>query len=262
MPLLSKAAGLALLVLFYGCLPNQLSTSKDFLITGQSLGRVKLGMRGEDIKKLYPAYEVKEVDLLLEGMAAPAIEVLLNNAVVFVAELQDNGIVYRISTRDKRFKTPTGIGVGSTFGDTRSKYGSPEFSTEGEGGFYAAFNIEGGYISFSLDTQGKYSIVSPEDSMKIDSVLVVQIKATDDLSNARKSQKGVEQRLRLTQIAETKARELEFRPETLNLELKRTKHGFQADFSPKQTPGMMIYGGFLTLYIDSQDKIVHLEISP
>ena len=140
---------------------------------------MKLGMRGEDIKTLYPAYEVKEVDLLLEGMPAPAIEVLQDNAVVFVAELRDNGIVYRISTRDKRFKTPKAIGVGSTFGEARSKYGSPEFSSEGEGGFYSAFNIEGGYISFSLNTQGKYPIVSPEDSMKIDSVLVVKLDAVN-----------------------------------------------------------------------------------
>jgi hypothetical protein len=152
------------------CVSPLVPSADDFLIAGASMGRVKLGQRSEEVVAAYRDHDVKAVDLMLEGMPAPAVQVYERDEVLLTAEL-DKGIVYRISTRDRRFKTKDGIGVESTLGEAWWKYGGHEILV-GERGFYAAFEIEGGIISFRLDApSGEFA---PNHGAKILEILVVR----------------------------------------------------------------------------------------
>ena len=161
---------LLIILVIGGCVSSRIPAASDFLITGTSIGRVKLGQRSGEVIAAYRDHEVKEVDLRLEGMPAPAVEVYERGEVLLTAEL-DKGVVYRVSTRDPRFKTRDGIAVGSTLGEAWWKYGAHEILT-GEGGLYAAFAFEGGVISFRLDAPtGEFA---PNDGATILEILVVR----------------------------------------------------------------------------------------
>jgi hypothetical protein len=164
----SKLKKIVFFVLFIGCVSDPVSPEGDFLITGNSIGRVKLGQRKEEVIASYRDRQVKEVDLFLEGMPAPAVQVYDQGALLLTAELDlDKGTVYRISTRNQRFRTKEDIGVGSTIGAVKSKYGAPESVGQGEGELYVVFEFQTGVLSVAVDAD------FPKESSKIIDVLIV-----------------------------------------------------------------------------------------
>jgi hypothetical protein len=164
----SKLIKIVFLVVVIGCVSDRVSPESDFLITGNSIGRVKLGQRKEEVVASYQNRQVKEVDLLLEGMPAPAVQVYDQGALLLTAEIDlDKGTVYRISTNNERFRTEDNIGVGSTLGAVKSKYGAPESVARGEGELYAIFKFQTGVLSVALDAD------FPKESSKVINVLIV-----------------------------------------------------------------------------------------
>src|SRR5258706_7306931 len=80
----------------------------DFSIERGRVGQIFLGMSLEAIYKVYPKETTKQVDLHLEGMPTPALQVFLNKQArdpSLVIRLEGpNGTVSGIDVRDARFK--------------------------------------------------------------------------------------------------------------------------------------------------------------
>jgi len=102
---------------------------RDFLLTPSSAGRITLGMRKEDVRRVYRDHDVEEVDLSFEGPpgSAPALDISKGEESLLVADLNDKGKVYRISTGNPKFTTKEGIRVGSTLGEAKRYFGKPAY---------------------------------------------------------------------------------------------------------------------------------------
>jgi hypothetical protein len=128
---------------------------KNLIIARGRVGEIKVGMRPDDIYAICGKQFTRIVDLQLEGMYSPAIELFKteskkNNPEVIFELNQDK--VYRIKVRSPQYKTDKGIGVGSTFGDLRRVYGikDPKQIAWGAEGFFGVVIKELG-MSFRLD---------------------------------------------------------------------------------------------------------------
>jgi len=91
-------------------------------------GLFEVGMSGETIAEIAQAYgdvELEEVDLMLEGMHAPAIEITFpqdtSESLVLELDIED-ATVYRINVYSDSFVTDRGTGPGSTFSDLQDNY--------------------------------------------------------------------------------------------------------------------------------------------
>jgi hypothetical protein len=99
-----------------------------FLLGNGRAGLFQVGMSSEAVAEIAQAYgdiELEEVDLMLEGMHAPAIEItfLQDTSESLVLELDiEDATVYRINVYSDRFVTDRGTGPGSTFSDLQDNY--------------------------------------------------------------------------------------------------------------------------------------------
>lgn len=99
-----------------------------FLLGNGRAGLFEVGMNREVIEEVAQAYgdvELEEVDLMLEGMHAPAIEITFpqdtSESLVLELDIED-ATVYRINVYSDRFVTDRGTGPGSTFSDLQDNY--------------------------------------------------------------------------------------------------------------------------------------------
>ncbi|MCK4505302.1 MAG: hypothetical protein KAW14_06780, partial [Candidatus Aegiribacteria sp.] len=99
-----------------------------FLLGNGRAGLFKVGMHREVIEEIAQAYgdvELEEVDLMLEGMPAPAVEITFpqDTSESLVLELDsEDATVFRIKVYSDRFVTDTGTGTASTLGDLQANY--------------------------------------------------------------------------------------------------------------------------------------------
>jgi hypothetical protein len=164
-------------ILFAACLAaaQPATGQNDFLITGRSVGRITLGQTPEAAMRAYRGYEIKHVDLMLEGMPAPALQIYEGKNLLLTAEVSSySGKIFRISTRAREFKTKEGIGVGSTFGAAKQQYGAPRYLGHGEGDYRAVFEFESGRLVVALDL-GDVLRDHAKESDKIIAVIVAQV---------------------------------------------------------------------------------------
>ena len=99
-----------------------------FTLARGRVGRLTIGMTVDDVIALFGDQRVKQVDLQLEGMPTPALEIRLGNVSAakasLVAELvspTDNRI-WRVKVFDRRFATSDGLGIGSTLGQILARH--------------------------------------------------------------------------------------------------------------------------------------------
>jgi hypothetical protein len=102
----------------------------DFVLARNRVGNVIIGMPESAIYRVYPRQITRKVDLQLEGMPTPAVQVFLTKdrrhpSLVIRLDGPVSG-VYGVEVMDSRFKTARGIGVGSSFWPT---------SEDGKGAF-------------------------------------------------------------------------------------------------------------------------------
>lgn len=155
------------------------------LIEAGRAGRIGLGDSVESVEQAYPAERRRMVDLRLEGMPSPAVEVMPEGAGrpdALVAELieQEGAMrVWRIQVRDPMFETAAGIGVGDTVADLRATYAA-ERLIGGEGN--VGFRVEELGATFLLDTDGADGWTLSLDAEQVpDDVAIRQILLTGPL---------------------------------------------------------------------------------
>ncbi len=120
------------------------------------VGPVVLGATADSICQEF-GDKARLIDLKLEGMLSPALELKLFDAQVVASVIAEIGpvnnrlVVTRIRVVDPSLRTKDGIGVGSTYMELRSRY-AIDWVSSGEGAFIARVEALG--ISFELDTSG------------------------------------------------------------------------------------------------------------
>ncbi len=89
------------------------------------VGPVVLGASAHDVYQQFRD-RVKLVDLRLEGMLSPALELkrfsqhAAPSVIAELAVLRNQLVIYRIQVADATIRTSTGIGIGSTFAELRA----------------------------------------------------------------------------------------------------------------------------------------------
>lgn len=116
-------------------------------------GEVRLGMPVGRLRLLAPARTLRFTDLGLEGEATPAAQLVMAGSgdVSLTAEFDAgtrDSLLTRITVRDRRYRTRTGIGVGSTLGALRKKH-RVDWIEQGEPDAVARVDALG--MSFILD---------------------------------------------------------------------------------------------------------------
>lgn len=113
-------------------------SDNEYLITNNSIGKIRLGMTMNDILKIYPDAKFKIVVGTLEEDTSDILATAGGkNLVYFTTDgFQDeetevlppktDKIVF-LMTDDPQYKTAEGIAVSQTFGDAERKYGKPKF---------------------------------------------------------------------------------------------------------------------------------------
>jgi hypothetical protein len=143
---------------------------KDMTITRGRVGEIRLGMNPNGIYEVFGKKLTRLVDLQLEGMYSPAIELfkteIQRDNPEIIYELDQNK-VWRIQVNSPQYRTDKGIGVGSTFGNLRQVYRikDPKQIIWGEEGFYGAVVEELG-MSFSLDVNNTMKPAQIDDFNK------------------------------------------------------------------------------------------------
>ena len=144
------------LLVFFSVITNAEKPKKtnEFLLQNQQAGKLIIGMTVDELYDIYSLYAKKLVNLYIESMFTPAIEIYMQNyksrKPSIVAEFRgDNHKIWLINVRDKRFKTDKGIGIGSSLGDLKKAYLVDRIDW-GERGFFARVNVI--KMTFMLDT--------------------------------------------------------------------------------------------------------------
>ncbi|MDA1348219.1 MAG: hypothetical protein O3A47_05040 [Chloroflexi bacterium] len=124
-----------------------------WLLADGCAGSVCLRMEVDKLLRAFPSEQTRLVDLQLEGHFAPAIEVFLDSsrtpsitAEIFTVSQGWN--IRRMRVHDPRFRTSSGVGVGSSFGELS---GTHEIGWSGLGEGDAVATVPSLGMSFILD---------------------------------------------------------------------------------------------------------------
>ncbi len=108
--------------------PTALQTNA-FLLESGKAGPFELGASVDEIYSLVGRDHVRLVDLFMEGMFTPALEIQVpgsNTGPSIIALIREwpcrRFSVWSIEVRDPRFRTREGLGVGSALGELRRRY--------------------------------------------------------------------------------------------------------------------------------------------
>lgn len=135
-----------------------------FAIDGNHAGKLVVGMPQSQIYRLYPRLRTRQVDLQLEGIPTPAIEIFLasrSDPALVVRLTGPGSTVDEIQVKDSRFRDEAGIHVGSTFGELRRACNKLELAvSEGQ---YCVFT-EGTGLSYCLAVDDKTETALDENA--------------------------------------------------------------------------------------------------
>jgi len=148
---------------------QQLPSATPIVVERARVGTVSIGAPAEAIYREYRD-RAKLVDLKLEGHLSPALELKMAGAQLSPSLIVEIGAagnelqVTRINVMDPGLRTRDGIGVGSTYGELRSKY-TVDWVGSGEGRVFARVEALG--ISFQLDTSGPQPLASLREPSRV-----------------------------------------------------------------------------------------------
>jgi hypothetical protein len=100
-----------------------IASANEFTLARHQVGGLLLGMSAEEVYKIYPKELTKQIRISNEDESMPAIQVFRTASkqtlsLVIVLDAKNGKVVY-VDVRDPRFKTASGIGVGSSLGELR-----------------------------------------------------------------------------------------------------------------------------------------------
>jgi hypothetical protein len=138
------------------------------IIGSRQAGPVKINMSVADLKKVIPANQLKEVKVTREGHAYKAYQIKKNASDAqpgLQAEeiCEPNCRVSRVQVLDSTYKTPEGIGIGSTLGEVKKHY-PISYLGPGETGIVAVSETK--KITFILDVSKVPAKQAPQLSLK------------------------------------------------------------------------------------------------
>ena len=121
------------------------SQERTFLLKNGGIDNITVGMSVDELYSIVGKSNTEIVDLYLEGLFSPAIEVETPN---IICEL-DCGNIWRIRVQDRGARTIEGIGIGSTMKELKNVYTDIKI-LKGEGDIFAY--VDEIKTSFALDT--------------------------------------------------------------------------------------------------------------
>lgn len=105
---------------------SETDTGMMYVLRNESVGLFEIGITQEKVEELAPVYsnvEIAEIDLMTEGMPAPALQLTFDNSGVIILQINESDLtVYRIEVYSDLFTTEEGIGIGSSYDDLESNY--------------------------------------------------------------------------------------------------------------------------------------------
>ncbi len=105
---------------------TETDTGMMYVLRNESVGLFEIGITQEKVEELAPEYgnvEITEIDLMTEGMPAPALQLTFDNSGVIILQINESDLtVYRIEVYSDLFTTEEGIGIGSSYDDLESNY--------------------------------------------------------------------------------------------------------------------------------------------
>jgi hypothetical protein len=134
---------------------NRSYVQENFLLAKYRAGDIEIGMTIDALHTKHPPSSTKLVAHYPEGEFSPMLEIYLEGAtnqpqpslLIGIGKKRE-WIVDDITVNDARFRTPVGIGVGSTLGDIRKVY-TVRWIGFGEGPLCA--NVDEIGMTFALD---------------------------------------------------------------------------------------------------------------
>ena len=150
---LKYIAALLFIVALFGV--NRSYAQENLLLTKYRAGDIEIGMTIDTLHTKHAPSSTKLVAHYPEGEFAPMLEIYLEGAtkqshpslLIGIGKKRE-WIVDAITVNDARFRTPLGIGVGSTLGDIRKVY-KVKWIAFGEGPLCA--NVDEISMTFALD---------------------------------------------------------------------------------------------------------------
>jgi hypothetical protein len=146
-----------------------LSPQQSFVVERARVGPVSIGGTADSIYREF-GDRARLIDLKLEGHLSPAIEIKLFESQLVASIIAEIGpannqlVVTRIHVVDPSLRTRDGIGVGSTYGELRSRH-QVDWVGSGEGKVFA--RVEKLAISVELDASGPMALSSIRDPEKV-----------------------------------------------------------------------------------------------
>ncbi|MDB5261235.1 MAG: hypothetical protein JWQ14_516 [Adhaeribacter sp.] len=125
----------------------------DFIIRKRQIGPIKIDMPVSVLKNIIPSNLLQEVEITREGTGYKAYKIK-KNATDAIPALRIEEVceptcrVWRVQVMDTTYRTPTGIGIGSTLGEVKKHY---TLSYLGPGETEIVAVSEAGKITFMLD---------------------------------------------------------------------------------------------------------------
>lgn len=156
------------LALFVALQPSS-PLQQSFVIERAWVGPVSIGAAADSIYGEF-GDRARLIDLKLEGHLSPALEIklfgsqLVASMIAEIAPANNRLVVTRIHVLDPGLRTRDGIGVGSTYGELRSRH-HIDWVGSGEGSVFA--RVEELAISFQLDTSGPWALWSIRDPAQV-----------------------------------------------------------------------------------------------
>jgi hypothetical protein len=146
----------------------------NFTLARGQVGQLRIGVTVDEVAVLFGNSRVKRIDLQLEGMPTPALEIRLDDAASarpsMTAEVfpPSENRIWRVNVFDRRFRTADGLGVDSTLAEIRAHH--PVQMLVGEGNVVA--HVEELKMSFDFGSRW-YPSTNVPASARVSSVLVL-----------------------------------------------------------------------------------------
>jgi hypothetical protein len=145
--------------------------TNDFVLAPGRAGNIEVGITVDQLFSRVGRENTKLLDLQLEGMFRPAIEVNVpGRSRALLAEIGEGFRISRLNVEDPRFKTAQGVGVGSTYAELRRAYRT-QAPGHGEGDVYVPVPELQMSFCFGSDYYGRR--LELPDAAKVTAVLLL-----------------------------------------------------------------------------------------